>query len=453
MPKLITCSNRDEKNALIVFLRRNQYPENLNKDEKRVFRRKAEHFLMRGDDICYKGRDRLLKVVFEYETDLMDHIIETEHASAHIGMNKMVDLINQKYYGIPKSRICDYVRSCEACTRYNSLKTIQPVYINDITKKYDRYMIDCVDLRRYTDQNDGYCWILNVIDTYTKYLWSFKLKNKTAESIKVSLLFIFNNFGVPISIQSDNGKEFKNTLLKETLKNLNILIVHGRPRNPKAQGQVERVNQTVKRWLAKKIYNTGGMRWIDFHDEVVHAYNRTIHRATSKSPFILFHGHCGFNSPLTGGEVSDGSNGFESIINQNTDDQDSYLDEINNPWSLEQETTSSTENDATRPAFDYQVESNNGLRDEVLQHFNKYKQKTIDNRDSNLVVRSVEVGDQVLIKKDFDMNPSTKRMPFESFYHDSPFTVIGLLNNNMIQLKNNSNNELKTVHKGVIKKL
>ncbi|TBU11744.1 hypothetical protein CWI38_1057p0010, partial [Hamiltosporidium tvaerminnensis] len=110
---------------------------------------------------------------------------------------------------------------------------------------------------RYNDQNDQYTWIFNVIDTYTKHLWCFKLINKTSELVRDSLKFLFNNFGVPVAIQSYNGREFKNTLLEAFLTDLNIKIIHGRPHNSKAQGQVERVNQTIKRWLAKKLHETG----------------------------------------------------------------------------------------------------------------------------------------------------------------------------------------------------
>ncbi len=43
--------------------------------------------------------------------------------------------------------------------------------------------------------------------------------------------------------------------------------------------------------------------------------------------------------------------------------------------------------------------------EEKYCHFKNYKKKIIENNDSNLVIRSVEVSDQVLIKKDFNMNP------------------------------------------------
>jgi hypothetical protein len=116
---------------------------------------------------------------------------------------------------------------------------------------------------------------------------------------------IFKSHGVPVSIRSDNGKEFKNSLLKEYLNSLNFQTIHGRPRNLKAQGKVKHVNQTVKRWLAKKLHENPGNRWIDFHEDVVFGYNITKHRATAKSPFLLFHGQQGCNNPINGGQFED----------------------------------------------------------------------------------------------------------------------------------------------------
>jgi hypothetical protein len=51
------------------------------------------------------------------------------------------------------------------------------------------------------------------------------------------------------------------------------------------------------------------------------------------------------------------------------------------------------------------------------------------------------------------MNTNTRREPFEAFYEDSIYTTNRFLPNNMIELKNNTNSELKSVYKGVIKKI
>ena len=67
----------------------------------------------------------------------------------------------------------------------------------------------------------------------------------------------------PRSIQADNGREFSNQILRKYHAQLNISIVHdGRPKIPLAQGQVERVTQTIKCWFAKKICEK---RWIDYY--------------------------------------------------------------------------------------------------------------------------------------------------------------------------------------------
>lgn len=470
MPKLYTCANREEKQCLISFISTGQYPANYSKDQKRILRRKAEHFTMLGDDLCFRSNDRLLKVVFEYENTLMMHIIKSEHEEAHIGMTKLVDLLNRKYYGIPKSVICNYVRSCQACSRFNSLQTIQPVYVNDITRKYDRYMMDCVDLRKYSESNEGYSWILNIIDTYTKYLWSIKLKNKTALSVKNALNYVFNNFGVPKSIQSDNGKEFKNALLREYLVSKNILIVHGRPRNPKSQGQVERVNQTIKRWLAKKLYNSKTIKWIEYHDEVVYSYNITSHRATSKSPFLLFHGNAGFNTIEDRGELEDTTTGLVPVNNNsNLDEPDVYnyawdlgtmneedkIHGYNHPLDIILDSNYEFEgdNNITFIKEESQQEEANILRSDVLSHFAKYKFKMIENKNSNLVLCDVKIGDRVLIKKDFDNNPSTKKQSFESPFEDIEYKVWQLTSNNRVILKDDVNLEFVSVYKGSIKKI
>ncbi|TBU01885.1 hypothetical protein CWI39_1284p0010 [Hamiltosporidium magnivora] len=40
----------------------------------------------------------------------------------------MMALIVQKYYGITNTYIKEYVKDREACSGFNSLKTIQPIY-------------------------------------------------------------------------------------------------------------------------------------------------------------------------------------------------------------------------------------------------------------------------------------------------------------------------------------
>jgi hypothetical protein len=113
------------------------------------------------------------------------------------------------------------------------------------------------------------------------------------------------NFCVSKSIQADNEKEFRNSLLNDYHRNLYVTAVQGIPRNPRVQGQVERVNQTIKRRLSKALNGVAEKRWVDLLPIIVRQYNTTIHRATNKSPFMLFHGQSGFNLPIRELEITE----------------------------------------------------------------------------------------------------------------------------------------------------
>lgn len=456
MARVIQVSSLEEKNQLMDYLRAGSYPERCTDTAKRSIRRKASNFCLVGDHLCFKTPAGLtLRVVFMYETEFIELILKEAHEDGHPGMNKMVDLINRKYYGIETRIVRNYIRSCAACSNFNSLATVQPIQFTEIISKYDRFMMDCVDLRRYSDMNDGYCWILNVIDTFTKYIWSFKMLNKTAESVKQNLEYIFCNFGVPRSIQSDNGKEFSNLLLKNYLIQLNVQIIHGRPRHPQAQGQIERANQTLKRWLAKSLHESGSNRWINILDKIVHKYNLTIHRATGRSPFMLFHGQNGFNGPISDLEVVETESGLNALSQHNLIES-SQSDRDGTVYNLEyvpELDRVSTQIEIHEPSHSIQILSDLNEHNDVREHFERYRDASMRSSNQNLVNRQVAIGDLVLIRMDFDNNVQTRRYPLSSFFENDKYEVLQFLSNNMIELKNTLTNQVCHVHARQIKKI
>ena len=276
----------EEKNEIIEYLGNGLYPNATTENEKRGLRRKCQHLVLENGVIKFvKSLSTKLIFICAFETDLISDILTREHQDSHYGIVKMVSIVNQKYYGISKEAITDFVHLCDSCQHYTPLRTLEDLTMVQITQKYDRYVIDCVDLRRYQEFNDGYSWLLNVVDSFTKFVWSYKLKQKTAVEVAEALKSCFNGFGMPVSIQADNGKEFSNQTLRSMCLSMNIQIIHGRPRNPKAQGMVERVNQTIKRWLAKVLFPQHSFKWIEVLEKIIYEYNISIHQATRKSPF------------------------------------------------------------------------------------------------------------------------------------------------------------------------
>ncbi|OIR55832.1 MAG: uncharacterized protein A8A55_2576, partial [Amphiamblys sp. WSBS2006] len=112
-----------------------------------------------------------------------------------------------------------------------------------------RYQADLIDMRSYSEQNDGYAWILNSIDTFTKFMMVDVLKTKRAEETSRAFAKLFGQFGSPRLLHTDNGTEFKNETVAGLCERYGTRQIHGRARHPQSQGQIERANQTLKRKL------------------------------------------------------------------------------------------------------------------------------------------------------------------------------------------------------------
>lgn len=108
-----------------------------------------------------------------------------------------------------------------------------------------RAQMDLIDFQSLPDCE--YRWLMVYQDHFSKLVLLRPLKNKTALEVTTVLLDIFTTFGVPMLLQSDNGREFRNSIVK-ALKDMwpDLEFVHGRARHPESQGSVERANGDVK---------------------------------------------------------------------------------------------------------------------------------------------------------------------------------------------------------------
>lgn len=73
----------------------------------------------------------------------------------------------------------------------------------------DSFQIDLIEFIPYARENKGYKYALAVIDIFSKFAWTFPLKNKTAVEVTKAMKSIFDKSGrICKNCQNDNGKEF-----------------------------------------------------------------------------------------------------------------------------------------------------------------------------------------------------------------------------------------------------
>ena len=78
--------------------------------------------------------------------------------------------------------------------------------------------------------NEGYSYLLNVIDTFSKFAWALPIKKKDGVTVSKAFGKIFKsaksqNHKPPNLLLTDKGLEFENKHFKRLLNNYGINIV------------------------------------------------------------------------------------------------------------------------------------------------------------------------------------------------------------------------------------
>ena len=79
----------------------------------------------------------------------------------------------------------------DAYTLHKSVRKMFPRNPYTVSNIDDIWEMDLADLSSLSKYNDKYKYLLNVIDTFSRYAWSIPLKDKTAASITAALKSLF----------------------------------------------------------------------------------------------------------------------------------------------------------------------------------------------------------------------------------------------------------------------
>ena len=147
--------------------------------------------------------------------------------------------------------------------------------------KDDLWQSDLIDMQTHARKNNGFKFILIVIDTYTKYLWFEALKNKTAKECTKGMIKILKK-NQPKLLQTDNGTEFYNNEFQSIMKKYNIK--HYSTYSSIKAGMAERVIKTIKNKIYKHFTSTGSWNWYNSISKLVYDYNNTKHSTIKCTP-------------------------------------------------------------------------------------------------------------------------------------------------------------------------
>ena len=141
-------------------------------------------------------------------------------------------------------------------------------------------LIDFSALRKY---NDGFCYVVVLIDVFSKYIYVECVKNKTSQCMIRAFSELLQRSGYFRLLQTDRGSEYTNRAFQAWLKKQKIHFFHSHNYEIKCS-IVERCISTLKERLWRYFTYTNTRRYVDVIQAIVHSYIHTIHSSIKCKP-------------------------------------------------------------------------------------------------------------------------------------------------------------------------
>ena len=193
-----------------------------------------------------------------------------------------------QYSGIDKETIKRELSGIKAYSYHAPVpqqlyRTVKALYVDQI---WAADLVEMVKRRKknksaeaFIEANDGYNYILNIIDVFSRYVWSTPLKTKDALTVSIKFETLAKKGLKPEFIWTDDGKEFKGEMIE--FANQNDIKLY-QTKTGRKSVIVERFNKTQKELLEKHIELHGN--WINYLKDVTYIYNNRVHSFHGLTP-------------------------------------------------------------------------------------------------------------------------------------------------------------------------
>lgn len=212
--------------------------------------------------------------------------------SGHQGVRKTHDRVSQHFYwpGLKKD-IAEFCRTCHTCQvvgkpNQNIPKApLKP--IPAFEEPFSRVIVDCVGPLPKTRLGNQY--LLTIMCASTRFPEAIPLRKITANVIVKALIKFFTLFGLPRTIQSDQGTNFMSKIFQQVMYQLGVKQFKSSAYHPESQGALERFHQSLKTMI--KAYCVENEKdWDEGVPLLLFAAREVVQESIGFSPFELVFG-------------------------------------------------------------------------------------------------------------------------------------------------------------------
>jgi hypothetical protein len=182
-----------------------------------------------------------------FSAGISDETLKTLHeALCHPGVTRMYHFIKSRNLSYSIDEVRNMNKSCKVCAEVKP-RFHKPAesHLIKATQPYERLSMDFKGPLPSTNQNK---YMLNIIDEYSRFPWSFPCADMTTSTVIKCLNQLFSLYGMPAYLHSDRGSSLISEELQQYLLKKNVASSRTSSYNPQGNGQVEKTNHTI--WSA-----------------------------------------------------------------------------------------------------------------------------------------------------------------------------------------------------------
>lgn len=307
----------DEITQLVTKLRMNEAPSDLSKTydvrDKILFRK-----------IQRNGKSKWLPVI---PRSMAWSIINHIHIDLkHLGWEKTLDKLYDFYWFPNMSKnVRKFVDNCLICKSSKGKTGAQQAVLHSIPKVAKPWHTVHIDISgKLSGKSDKKEYVFVIVDAFSKFVVLYQISKLTGKQAVECFQKFSYLFGAPSRVISDQGKCFTSSEFRLFCSENNIDLHFIAHCSSRANGQVERVMQTLKNMFTA-IESEGNKTWQESVGEVQLALNSSKHKTTGFSPAEVLFG-CEIHSlelnkllhkSITDNEVNASLNEIRAIADKN----------------------------------------------------------------------------------------------------------------------------------------
>ena len=194
---------------------------------------------------------------------------------------------NERHPEITKKEVSEFLKEQEVYQLHKEVHNKKEYLKTFVGHLAEQIQIDLIDMRKYGKYNEGYNWIIAMIDIFSRYAFTIAVKSKSGKDVLNGFVKLMEEFKTrfgkyPKKVQADEGKEFWNTNFSEYLKHKNITFFA--TKSVKKASVVERFNRTLKNIMWKFMDQKGEKNWHDYLANFTYNYNHSKHSTIKMRP-------------------------------------------------------------------------------------------------------------------------------------------------------------------------